>query len=36
VLSDAVVDRFGGDAIVDLERAVAASLDAVRSRFRAR
>jgi chorismate synthase len=36
VLADALVDRFGGDAIVDLERSVAASIDAVRSRFRAR
>jgi chorismate synthase len=36
VLADAVVDRFGGDTVADLERAVAASADAVRSRFRAR
>jgi chorismate synthase len=36
VLADALVDRFGGDAMVDLERAVAASTEAVRARFRAR
>jgi chorismate synthase len=36
ILADALVDRFGGDAIADLERAVAASADAVRARFRAR
>jgi len=36
VLADALVDRFGGDAIVDLERAVAASTEAVRARFHAR
>jgi chorismate synthase len=36
VLADALVDRFGGDALVDLERAVTASTEAVRSRFRAR
>jgi chorismate synthase len=36
VLADALVDRFGGDALVDLERAIAASADAVRSRFLAR
>ena len=36
VLADALVDRFGGDAIADLERSVAASADEVRSRFRAR
>jgi chorismate synthase len=36
VLADALVERFGGDAIADLERAVAASTEAVRARFRAR
>jgi chorismate synthase len=36
VLADALVERFGGDAIADLERAVAASSQAVRARFRAR
>jgi chorismate synthase len=36
VLADALVDRFGGDAMVDLERAVAASTQGLRSRFRAR
>ena len=36
ILADALVDRFGGDAMVDLERAVAAATDAVRARFRAR
>jgi chorismate synthase len=36
VLADALVERFGGDAIADLERAVAASSEAVRARFRAR
>jgi chorismate synthase len=36
VLADALVDRFGGDAIDDLERAVAASADAVRLRFQHR
>ena len=30
VLADALVERFGGDAIADLERAVAASTEAVR------
>ena len=29
VLADALVERFGGDAIADLERAVAASTEAV-------
>jgi len=33
VLADALVDRFGGDAIADLDRALAASTDAVRDRF---
>ena len=36
VLADALVDRFGGDALVDLERALSASSEAVRSRFRVR
>jgi chorismate synthase len=36
VLADALIDRFGGDAIGDLERALAASADDVRERFRAR
>jgi chorismate synthase len=36
VLADALVDRYGGDAMVDLERAVAASTEAVRTRFHAR
>jgi hypothetical protein len=35
-LADALVDRFGGDAVADIERALAASADEVRSRFRAR
>jgi len=33
VLADALVERYGGDAIADLERAMAASADAVRQRF---
>ena len=36
VLADALVERFGGDAIADLERAVAGSTAAVRGRFRSR
>ena len=36
VLADALVERFGGDAIADLERSVAASSEAVRARFRSR
>jgi chorismate synthase len=36
VLADALVDRFGGDALTDLERALSASTEAVRSRFRGR
>ncbi len=36
VLADALVERFGGDAIADLERAIAASSEAVRARFRSR
>jgi chorismate synthase len=36
VLADALVERFGGDAIADLERAVAGSTTAVRARFRSR
>ena len=35
-LADALVDRFGGDSIVALERAITAAGDAVRERFRAR
>ena len=35
VLADALVERFGGDAIADLERALAGSTAAVRARFRA-
>ena len=36
VLADALVERFGGDAMADLERSVAASTEAVRARFRSR
>ena len=36
VLADALVERFGGDAMSDLQRALAASNDAVRDRFHAR
>jgi chorismate synthase len=36
VLADALVDRFGGDTIADLERALTASSEAVRSRFLSR
>ena len=36
VLADALVERFGGDAIADLERALAGSNAAVRGRFRSR
>jgi chorismate synthase len=36
ILADALVDRFGGDAIADLERAASASSESVRARFRAR
>jgi chorismate synthase len=36
VLADALVERFGGDSIADLERAMASSNDAVRARFRSR
>jgi chorismate synthase len=36
VLADALVERFGGDTLSDLERAVSASTDAVRARFRSR
>jgi chorismate synthase len=36
VLADALVDRFGGDAVADIERAVAASSEAVRAQFQAR
>jgi chorismate synthase len=35
-LADALVDRFGGDSIADLVRAVAAADEAVRSRFQSR
>ena len=33
VLADALLERFGGDSIADLDRAIAASADAVRERF---
>jgi chorismate synthase len=33
VLADALVDRHGGDSIADLDRALAASSEAVRDRF---
>ena len=33
VLADALVDRYGGDTIADLDRALAASSEAVRDRF---
>ena len=33
VLADALVDRFGGDSIADLGRAIAAAAAAVRDRF---
>jgi chorismate synthase len=36
ILADALVERFGGDALADLERAVAGSTDAVRAQFRSR
>jgi chorismate synthase len=36
ILADALVDRFGGDAVADIERAVAASSEAVRAQFQAR
>jgi chorismate synthase len=36
VVADALVDRFGGDAIADLERAVAQATEAVRARFSSR
>ena len=36
VLADVLVERYGGDAIDDLERAMAASADAVRRRFQTR
>jgi chorismate synthase len=36
VLADAVVEKFGGDSIAELERAVAASAEAVRERFQPR
>jgi chorismate synthase len=33
VLADALVDRYGGDAMADIERAMAASSEALRGRF---
>jgi chorismate synthase len=36
VLADALVDRFGGDTVADLERALAASRDSLRARFQVR
>ena len=36
ILADALVDRFGGDAVADIERAVAAASEAVRAQFQAR
>jgi chorismate synthase len=36
VLADALVERFGGDTIADLERSLAASTDRLRARFTAR
>ena len=36
VLADALVDRFGGDTVADLERALAASRESLRARFQAR
>jgi chorismate synthase len=36
VLADALVDRFGGDSIGDLDRALASSSEAVRERFQPR
>ena len=36
VLADALVERFGGDTIPDLERALAASRESLRARFQAR
>jgi chorismate synthase len=36
VLADALVERFGGDSIVDLERAIASSTERLRERFQAR
>jgi chorismate synthase len=36
VLADALVDRYGGDSIADLDRAIAASSEAVRDRFQPR
>ncbi len=36
VLADALLERFGGDTVADLERAVTASADAVRARFQTR
>jgi chorismate synthase len=36
VLADAVVEKFGGDSIAELERAVTASAEATRERFQPR
>jgi chorismate synthase len=36
VLADALVERFGGDSIVDLERAIASSTERLRERFQTR
>jgi chorismate synthase len=36
VLADALVERFGGDSIADLERALAASRESLRERFQAK
>jgi chorismate synthase len=36
VLADALVDRFGGDSVADIERALAAATDSLRTRFQAR
>jgi chorismate synthase len=36
VLADALVDRFGGDTVADLERALASSRDSLRARFQTR
>ena len=36
VLADALTERFGGDSVADLERAVAASRESLRARFQAK
>jgi chorismate synthase len=36
VLADALVERFGGDSVADLERALAASRESLRARFHAK